>query len=222
MISRVQRDGPIVTWEDDAAPVVRILGASLSRAATQPAVAEQMRRLRGRVGLRSTVGPQAATIDFAGGVVHVTHGVTKDVDVLIEADLDTMGRPGAPKPKLSGVARHPLFAMRVGKVLDAPTPGGWRGAVDAMWSWAEGQEGLPRLLRVVCSDDGAEHVVGEPDGTRVEVYGPGWALLGVFTGADHVGAAALEGRVQVVADFPVLSRFVGVMTRFMLGEGGAR
>ena len=31
----------------------------------------------------------------------------------------------------------------------------------------------------------------------------------------------LEGRVQAVADFPTLTRFVGVLTRYMLGEEGS-
>jgi hypothetical protein len=76
---------------------------------------------------------------------------------------------------------------------------------------------------VVCSDVGAERVVGRPGGTRVEVRGPAWALLAVFTGADHLGAAVMEGRVQVLADFAAVSRFVGVLTRYMLGdEGGGR
>jgi hypothetical protein len=44
----------------------------------------------------------------------------------------------------------------------------------------------------------------------------------VFTGADHLGAALLEGRVQVLGDLPELSRFVGLLTRFMLGEDGGR
>jgi hypothetical protein len=210
----------MVNPSDDAPPLVRILAASLARAAARPNEARRMRRLHGRVGLRSTTGPQAATVDFAGGVVHVTPGVGHEVDVLIEADLDTMGRPGAPRPKVSGVIRHPRLALGAGQVLDARPPGGWPGAVDALWDWAEGQDGRPGLLRVVCSDDGAEHVAGQHGGTRVEVHGPAWALLAVFTGADHLGAAVMKGRVQVLADFAAVSRFVGVLTRYMLGEEG--
>jgi hypothetical protein len=213
---------PMVMRDDHAPPLVRVLAASLRRAAAQPRVARDVRRLRGRVGLRSTVGPQAATIDFASGVVRVTHGVRPDVDVLIEGDLEAMGRPGAAKPKVSGAIRHPRLALGVGKVLDAGPPGGWRGAVDALWDWAEGDHGRPGLLRVVCRDDGREHILGRPGGSRVEVHGPEWALVGVFTGADHLGAALMEGRVQVVGDISALSRFVGVLTRFMFGEEGGR
>ena len=213
-------DGTTVIPGDDAPPLVRILAASLDRTAARPKEARLMRRLHGRVALRSTTGPQAATIAFAGGVVHVTPRMGREVDVLIEADLDTMGRPGAPKPKVSGVVRHPRLALGAGRVLDVRPPGGWPGAVDALWDWAEGQDGRPGLLRVVCSDSGREHVVGRTGGTRAEVHGPEWALLALFTGADHLGAAVLEGRVQVLADFPTVSRLAGLLTRYMLGEDG--
>jgi hypothetical protein len=216
----MRTSGPTITQEEDAPPIVRILAASLRRAAARPDVAKRVGRLQGRVALRSTVGPQAATIEFSRGAVHVTHGVARNADLVIAGDLDTMGRPGAPKPKISGVARHPLLAVGVSKVLDAPPPGGWPAAVDDFWSWAHDENGRPQLLRVVCTDDGGEHTVGQPGGSRVEVHGPAWALLAVFTGGDHLGAAVLEGRVQVVADFSELSRLVGVLTRYMLGDEG--
>ena len=211
----------MVTWERDAPPMVRMLGSSLRRAAARPDLAVRMRRLRGRVALRSTAGPQAVTIRFDRGRVHLTHGVSS-ADVVICGDLGRMGRPGSPKPRVSGAARHPLLAVGVGKVLDSGPSGGWVGAVDELWSWAAGDPGRPGLLRVVCIDDGVEHVVGQPGATTVEVHGPAWALLSVFTGGDHLGAALLEGRVQAVADFGVMSTFIGVLTRFMLGEEGDR
>ena len=73
---RVGWDGPMVTWERDAPPMVRMLGSSLRRAAARPDLAVRMRRLRGRVALRSTAGPQAVTIRFDRGRVHLTHGVS--------------------------------------------------------------------------------------------------------------------------------------------------
>jgi hypothetical protein len=211
---------PAITWEKDGPPIVRILGSSLRRAAARPDVAKHLRAMRGRVALSSTVDPQAATIHFDRGAINLTHGVHRDADVLIRADLNTLGRPGAPKPRVTGAVRHPRLALGVAKALDSPPPGEWPAAVDELWAWAAGRGGRPDLLRVVCTDDGAEHVVGQAGGTRVEVHGPAWALTGVFTGGDHVGAALLEGRVWAVGDLPVLSSFVGVLTGFMLGEDG--
>jgi hypothetical protein len=73
-------------------------------------------------------------------------------------------------------------------------------------------------LRVVDTGDGSERVVGAPGGTSVEIHGPAWALLAIFTGNDHLAAAVLEHRVQIVADFPALSRFTGLISTLMLGE----
>ena len=172
------------------------------------------------MGLRSTVRPQAATIDFASGRAGDTASAP-DVDVLIEGDLEAMGRPGRRSPR--SAARSAIRGSRWGSARSStpvrPVAGGeTRGAVGL----GEGDHGRPGLLRVVCRDDGREHILGRPGGSRVEVHGPEWALVGVFTGADHLGAALMEGRVQVVGDISALSRFVGVLTRFMFGEEEGR
>jgi hypothetical protein len=209
---------PNITLEDHGPPIVRILGGTLRRAAAQPKLAKRMDKMSGRVALKSTTDPQAATIHFDKGNIRIDHGVHPAADVVISADLNTMGRPGAPKPKVKGAARHLGFALGVSKVLDPPTPGGWAGAADEFWSWAADKPGRPDYLRVVCTDDGEERTFGQPGGTTAELHGPAWALLAIFTGGDHLAAAVLEHRVKVVADFGTLSLFIGVITRLMLGE----
>jgi hypothetical protein len=209
---------PTIQLEEHGPPIVRILGGTLYRAAAQPKLARRMDKLKGRVALRSTTDPQAATITFDKGTVRVDHGVHPDADVVISADLNTMGRPGAPKPKVKGAFAHLGLALGAAKLLDPPVPGGWAGAVEQFWAWAEGKPGRPDQLRVVCTDDDTEKVLGQPGGTSVEVHGAAWALLAVFTGGDHLGAAMLEQRVQTVAAFPVASEFIGLMTKLMLAE----
>ena len=174
--------------------------------------------MRGSVALKSTVDPQAATITFNRGEISVVHGVRPDADMVISADLNTMGRPGSPKPKVTGAMRHLGFAMGVSKVLEPPVVGGWQGAVDEFWEWAADKAGRPDLLRVVCTDDDSERVVGSPGGSTIEIHGPAWVLEAVFTGGDHLGAAMIEQRLQMVAPFPVFSPFIGLATRRMLGE----
>jgi hypothetical protein len=152
--------------------------------------------------------------------VHVTHGVAPDADVVISLDFNTLGQPGASKPRVSGAARHPAFALAVSKVLEPPAPGGWRGAVDEFWNWAQHQAGCPSSLRVVCSDDDSEVLKANPGAppSPLEVHGPTWALLNVFTGGDHAGLALLEGRIRAVGDFPALTEFTGLITRVLLGD----
>lgn len=209
---------PTIIPEEHGPPIVRILGGTLKRAASDPKLARRMDKLRGRVALRSTTDPQSATIHFDRGDISVQHGVHAKADVVISVDLNTMGRPGAPKPKVKGALTHLGLALGAAKALDPPTPGGWRGAVDEFWAWAADKPGKPDQLRVVCTDDGTEHVVGHPGATSLEIHGPAWALLNVFTGGDHLGLALIEQRVQMVGDIPTASPFIGVVTRRMLGD----
>lgn len=211
-----------ITLEPDPPPIVRILAATLRRSAAQPELARRIDRLRGRVALRSTTDPQAATIHFDRGSVSITRGARADADVVISADLSTMGRPGAPRPKVRGALTHVRLALGAARVLDPPVPGGWEGAAERLWSWAEGRRGRPARLRLVCTDDGRERTFGDATsgdaGGTCELHGPAWALTAVLTGGDHLGQALLEGRVRGVADLPVASELVGLMTAHMLGD----
>jgi hypothetical protein len=209
---------PTITLEEHGPPIVRVLGVTLRRAAAQPKLAKRMDRMKGTVALRSTTDPQAATIRFEKGAVRIEHGVHPDADVVISADLNTMGRPGAPSPKVKGAARHLGLALGVAKVLDPPLRDGWQGALDEFWTWASSQPGAPGRLRVVCTDDGADKVVTGPGQDNVELHGPAWVLTSLFTGGDHLAAAVLENRLKIVADMPALSRFTGVVTRYMFGD----
>ena len=213
---------PTITLEDDPAPIVRILGVTLRRSATHPQLAQTMDGMHGRVALTSTKDPQAATITFDKGRITIAHGVHPDTDITIAADLETMGQPGAPKPKVKGAVAHPKLALGVSKVLEPPVDGGWRGAAREFWEWSDGRPGRPSSLRIVCTDDnGAEERFGDSDPeskSGFEVHGPGWALTAVLTGADHLGAAALAGRIQGVGDFPTMNRLIGLLTKRMLGD----
>jgi hypothetical protein len=173
------------------------------------------------VAIRSTTDAQAATIHYDRGAIRVSHGVAPGTDVVISADLATMGRPDAPKPKVKGALRHLGLALGASKVLDPPVEGGWEGAAREFWDWAEGRRGRPARLRVVCTDDGRSAGFGASAGDRsrtCELHGPGWALIAVLTGGDHLGLALVEGRVRAVGEFPVVSELTGLVTRRMLGE----
>ena len=212
---------PTIVLEPDAPPIVRVLAGTLRRAAADAALASTMASMRGRVALTSTVDAQAATIDFAGDTVSVRHGADADADLTISADLNTMGQPDAAKPKVRGAARHPKLALAAAKVLDPPVEGGLAGAARQFWAWAADDPRRPASLRVVCTDDNAQVrdlTFGEDGPAAFEIHGPSWALIAVLTGSDHLGAAALEGRVRVIGDFATMNRMVGLVSRHMLGD----
>src|SRR5205823_3523457 len=76
-----------IALEDDPTPLVRILGATLRRAARRPELESRLAKMRGVVALKSSVDPQAVTMRFANGSVLVEHGVAVDSGVVIETDL---------------------------------------------------------------------------------------------------------------------------------------
>jgi hypothetical protein len=212
-----------ITTDGDGPPIVRILAQTLRRAAAQPKLAKRMDTLNGRVALRSTTDPQAATIHFQRGIITVSTGVDPATDVVISADLNTMGHPGAPKPKVKGALTHLRLALGAGTVLDPPVPGGWDGAAERFWLWADGRRGRPDALRIVCTDDGRERWFGDPaaagaHGSRCELHAPAVTLVNIFTGGDHLGAALIEGRVQALGTFPVITELVGLATTNMFGD----
>lgn len=201
----------------DAPPTALGLAATLRRAASDRHLASKMRRLRGRIAMRSSKDAQAATVRFDRGSVEVVGGVDADAQVIVTADFDTMALPGAPKPKVTGALRHPLFAIRSAKVLEPKVPGGWRGAVEDFCRRAEGRPGLPDPLAVACSDDSSELRVGGDGPPGLEIQAEGGMLVAVFTCAVHPGQAWLEGRVRILANQKRLQLFFGLWQDLALG-----
>ena len=56
-----------IALEDDATPLVRILGATLRRSARNPGAGVEDRGMHGVVALKSSVDPQAVTMRFDKG-----------------------------------------------------------------------------------------------------------------------------------------------------------
>ena len=204
-----------IALEDDATPLVRILGATLQRAARQPGLESKLRSMQGVVALKSSVDPQAVTMRFAKGKVTVEHGVAADSGVVIEADLTKMNEPDAPKPKVTGIARHPRLALAVSKVLDPPA-GSWQDEARAFWEFARNHPRMPKAVLVVCTDDGARLTLGDT-APEYELYGSTRALLSVFTGNSVLGEDMLNGELAGVGSLQHLAELTGRSIAWMLG-----
>jgi len=204
-----------IALEDDPTPLVRILGATLSRSARNPALEAKLRGMQGVVALKSSVDPQAVTIRFAKGTVTLEHGVAADSGVVIEADLTRMNEPNAPKPKVRGAARHLLLALAVSKVLEPPA-GTWQEEARAFWEFARSHPRMPGVLLVVCTDDGSRLTLG--DGTPdYELYGSAHALTSVFTGGSVLGEDMLNGKLCGVGSLQHLAELTGRSIAWMFG-----
>jgi hypothetical protein len=208
---------PQIVVARDAPPTALGLAATLRRAASDRRLASTMSKLRGRIAMRSDKDAQAATVRFDRGDIEVVGGVDADAQVIVTADFETLGMPGASKPKVSGALRHPIFALRAGKVLAPKIPGGWRGAVEDFGRRAEGRPGLPDPLLVVCTDDSSEHRLGGDGPPAVEIHSSADVLTAVFTSSVHPGQAWLAGQFRMLSDQRALQLFTGLAQDLMMG-----
>ncbi len=206
--------------EPDPVPIVLILAATLRRSARTPRLAESIANTTGNVALRSTVDPQAATMRFGNGGVTVVRGVSADADVVIAADINKLADENPPKPKVTGAARHPKLALAVSKLLEPPH-GTWQQEAQRFFTFATAHPGIPKSMRVVCTDDGAELMLGEVP-AEYELHGSEHALLNVFCGNTVLGQDLLDGKIFAVGKLAYLAELTGRSLAWMLGaENGS-
>jgi hypothetical protein len=203
-----------IEHEPHAPPFVRGVGTLLKRSAADPGLAKRLRRMKGVLGLRSSVDPQKATVRFDRGRITLASGVAQDAGLVI-----TMNPTDASaKPKVEGAAKHPVFALNVAKVMEPPKRT-WQEEVAAFWAFASPTPRMPSRLRIVCTDDGTEATFGNGDGSTYEVHASADALVSAFTGASILGEDMLQGKVLVVGTVEHASVLTGRLIAWALGEG---
>jgi hypothetical protein len=206
---------PTITVEDDPSPLVLILASTLRRAVRTPKLAQTLAGTKGSVALKSSVDPQAVTIRMADGGAHVSSGVAADADVVIEVDINRMSDPAAPKPKVTGAARHPKLALAASKLLEPPH-GTWQDEAASFWAFASEHPGSPRSLRVVNTDTGADVILGGAP-AEYELHGSEHALITLFTGGSVLGQELLDGKLAAVGTLRHTAELTGRSIAWMLG-----
>jgi hypothetical protein len=201
-------------FEPDATPFVLGVGTMLKRAAAHPKLAKRLRRMKGVLGLRSSVDPQCATVRFDRGHVRLSSGVDAGADVVITINPNDAGA----KPKVEGAARHLPFALHLAKVMEPPT-GTWQDEAAAFWAFAGQAPRMPAQLHVVCTDEGTEAVFGNDGGSVYEVHAPAAVLRSVFSGGSILGQDMLEGKLMAVGSIEHASIVTGRSIAWALGEG---
>lgn len=179
-----------IAIEDDASPVVRLVGRTLRDADRLGPGGDLMQR-RGVVTVRSHDTPQVATVAISQAGVAVAGRMPSRSDATLVVDL---GARFAPTEAAVG---DDDLAAAVLRSLRPPVPH-WRDAAARFWDLTRDIPGMPDGLVVnATSPDGAERIsVG--DGTASYVLsGPADLLAGVLSGADDFLAALATGlRVQ--------------------------
>ncbi len=203
--------------EHDPTPIVRTMATTLRRAATAPSLNSKLARMRGVATIKSSTDPQSVTLTFDRGTVHVHRGVAVNTDVVIELDLATLNDPTPPKPKITGAARHPMFALALSKVLDPPR-GTWAEAADTFWNFASSGSGMPTGMRVVNTDTGDSHQLGDADG-GVELHGSAHWLVAVLSGNAILGEEILAGHLNFVGALQHVAVLTGRSIEYTLNGG---
>jgi hypothetical protein len=200
--------------EPGAPPFVLGVGTMLKRSAADPSLAKRLQRMKGVLGLRSSVDPQTATVRFERGRIALSSGVADDAGVVITMNPNDASE----KPKVSGAAKHLPFALNIAKVMEPPT-GTWQDEAAAFWTFASSAPRMPSALRVVCTDDGTGATFGNGGGSVYEVHGTAKALQSVFSGASILAQDMLEGKLMVVGSFEHGSILTGRSIAWVFGEG---
>jgi len=203
-----------VTTEDDPTPIVRVLATTIRRSAETPSHERAIARMRGTLVFRSAHDPQAATIRFDRGSVHLVRGAAEQAKLVITADLALMNEPDAPKPRVVGAEAHLLFALGASKALE-PRYGTWQEEAVRFWAHCKDVPGMPSGLVAHCLDDGTEVTLGIAP--QCEVHASAFELRNLFCGNTTVGERAFAGKVFAVGPLNYLAVLTGAGLHYSLG-----
>lgn len=185
-----QRAPVRIEIDDDATPIVRLLGRTLRDAVRICHAPEVFERGAATVAVCSHNTPQAATLTLGAGTVTVTGGAFGPADATLVVDLEARFAP------LRVPDGDTALADEVLRVLRPPLPP-WEQAAQRFWDVTRDIRGIPDILVAVAQG---------PDGPREARFGAGLTtyrmvgtpdvLAGVFTGADYL-LTALESGLRV-------------------------
>lgn len=195
--------GVDIRIEDDASPIVRLIGRTISDAVRADGAESVVGAAEGIVAVRSHDTPQAATIAISRDAIAVSSGVFVEPDISLTVDLNgrlgLVGDPVGADQNLSAAALA---------LLSPPLPD-WQAAAETFWATARSVPGIPDMLVAIADgpDGLVQHVVGE-GATHYVIAGPPDLLAGIFSGADDLIAALSTGLIGVRGTLSQLSVLV--------------
>jgi hypothetical protein len=192
-----------VRIEDDASPLVRLIGRTLRDSARAGHALDTLNRPAGTVAIRSHDTPQAATITFGDHGIDVSSGVPAEPDAALTVDLHARFAPTADPAGDADLAGGVLRA------LTPPLPG-WREAARHFHDATRSLPGIPDVLIAVTEGpEGLEQAVLGEGSTQYLIAGAPETLAGVFSGADDLFAVLSTGALGIQGTLSQLSVMVG-------------
>lgn len=175
--------------EDDPVPIVRVFASRFRRSVKNAAFVDALRGIDKPFAIASNKDPQALTIDARDGRIRLSRGISRDVAIVIRMDFD-----GDDPPDVEGLWRHPLLAMRVGKLMELPAPG-WREVAVEFWAKWRDHPRMPKGIALHDAASGDELVLGEAP-AEVELYADGKTLAEILGGETILLQAFMQGKVK--------------------------
>ncbi len=192
-----------VRIEDDATPIVRLIGRTLSDAVRTGHAIEALTRPSGVVAVHSHDTPQAAILRFGETGIDISDGALVETDAVVTVDLNARFAPTA---EPSGDAE---LAAGVLQALALPVPE-WREAAQRFWDLTRTLPGMPEMLVIVTEGpEGVEQLVlGEGPSQYLIASDPD-SLAGIFSGADDLFAVLSSGALGLQGTLSQLSAMTG-------------
>ena len=201
-----------ITVEDDPVPLVRVMAAKLKRSATQPDFGKLVRGMTGKFVLASHKDPQAVTFVLDGTSIFLKRGVDKNAALTIRADLDT-----GKSVEIKGLWRHPLFAIKAGKLLDGFSKG-WTELTDSFWQQHADYPGMPARITLKCNGDGHIVTLGDPGADGVLIEGSATALTDFLSGAEVFIVSLMQGKLKALCSLKQATVLSDVTKNMMLDK----
>ncbi len=201
-----------VTIEPEATPLVRVLAKTLTLGLQRSETQALLASLRGVYTVKSIKGPQAATYTITHEEITLTAGRARNAKVTIETDFDD---PSV-KPKISGLFRHPLAALRFGKLLSLPLPN-WADTAKRFYAAVQHLPDLPETLTVTNIDESRSLSFGE-GGSSAEIIGTSAALESLLAGQDILVSMVMRGKLQFRGSLAHLSGLSNAGQKLLMGE----
>ncbi len=201
--------------EDEPVPIVLIFHTLLRHALANRHHARIARSIHGSFALASTTDPQSLTISIQGDSIHLQHGIAEDARITIRLDFAKMSLQGY-RPVVEGYLKHPLFTWKVARLLDFPVSS-WADDAKRFWDAAHGMKGMPRCLRIICTDEERELDFGEGE-PEAELYGKADDLAGLLSGGSILISDLMEGKLTMISTMEHLTVLSEATQKMMLGE----
>lgn len=204
-----------ITLEDDAVPIVRIIGKLLRRQRNSPAFIDAANALRGTFTLASTTDPQHLSITSTPGELYIERGRAQAAMITLNIDFDRMSDPDY-KPSVEGFLRHPVFALKVARLMSFPERD-WQTEAHEFWQFASTREGMPPGITIRATDTNQTLTLGHAPAS-VELEGKSGYLGNLLSGGAVLLQEVIKGHIQIKAEMRELVVLTGATVAYLLGE----